>query len=67
MNARSSVVVSAIEPALQDLAAQIGQALSDLNAKIDSVVSRLPEEKRDDAEDALRKEIENDLQSTRQP
>ena len=67
MNAISSVVVSAIEPALQDLAAQIGQALSDLNAKIDSVVSRLPEEKRDDAEDALRKEIENDLQSTRQP
>lgn len=65
MNAISSVVVSAIEPALQDLAAQIGQALSDLNAKIDSVVSRLPEEKRDDAEDALRKEIENDLQSTR--
>ena len=67
MNAISSVVVSAIEPALQDLAAQIGQALSDLNAKIDSVVSRLPEEKRDDAEDALRKEIENGLQSTRQP
>lgn len=65
MNAISSVVVSAIEPALQDLASQIGQALSDLNAKIDSVVSRLPEEKRDDAEDALRKEIENDLQSTR--
>ena len=67
MNAISSVVVSAIEPALQDLASQIGQALSDLNAKIDAVVSRLPEEKRDDAEDALRKEIENDLQSTRQP
>lgn len=66
MNAISSVVVSAIEPALQDLASQIGQALSDLNAKIDAVVSRLPEEKRDDAEDALRKEIENDLQSTRQ-
>ena len=69
MNAISSIVASTVEPAVQDLASQLGQALSDLAAKIDELSARLDAEKKEgapSAEDVLRSEIEKDLQQQQQ-
>ena len=69
MNAISSIVASTVEPAVQDLTSQLGQALSDLAAKIDELSARLDAEKKEgtpSAEDVLRSEIEKDLQQQQQ-